>query len=204
MRDALPSIQDASSPPRLRPGSCTAAATAPSWAHAGGKTASMPPLHLRLARSLLVLVAVVLAGAAAPSDPLASAGWVWPTDPVRVVRAFEAPAHAYGPGHRGLDLAASSGVRAPADGRIAFAGNVAGRAVVTIDHGDGLVTTLEPVITELAVGDAVARGARVGVVSTGGHTAAGEVHFGVRLDGVYVNPLRLLGGVPRAVLLPCC
>ncbi len=81
---------------------------------------------------------------------------------------------------------------------------VAGRPVVTIDHGDGLVTTLEPVTTELAVGDAVSRGSPVGGVATGGHTGPGTVHFGVRLDGEYINPLRLLGGVPRAVLLPCC
>lgn len=177
----------------------------PARPHEGGETAGMSPVRLRLARALVVLTAIVLVcGAAGPGDPLSTKGWVWPTDPVQVVRPFEAPAHAYGPGHRGLDLTASGSVRSPADGRIAFAGEVAGRAVVTIDHGDGLVTTLEPVATELAVGDAVARGAPVGVVSTGGHTSRGEVHFGVRLDGVYVNPLRLLGGVPRAVLLPCC
>ncbi|WP_275934957.1 hypothetical protein [Microbacterium testaceum] len=44
----------------------------------------------------------------------------------------------------------------------------------------------------------------MGGVATGGHTGPGTVHFGVRLDGEYINPLRLLGGVPRAVLLPCC
>ena len=48
------------------------------------------------------------------------------------------------------------------------------------------------------------RGDEVGVVALGGHTAAGALHFGVRLDGEYINPLLLLGGVPRAVLLPCC
>lgn len=137
------------------------------------------------------------------TDPLSGRGWVWPVAPVRVVRAFEAPAHAYAPGHRGIDLVAHA-VRSPADGRIAFAGPVAGRDVVTIDHGDGLVTSLEPVETTLAVGDRVARGAPVGTVSVGGHTAPGTVHMGVRLDGAYINPLRLLGGVPRAILLPCC
>lgn len=137
-------------------------------------------------------------------DPLADLGWVWPVHPVRIVRAYDAPAHAYGPGHRGIDLAAGDTVRSPADGYIAFAGEVAGRPVVTIDHGGGLVTTVEPVTSELAVGDRVPRGAPVGLLAAGGHTAPGTLHFGVRLDGEYINPLRLLGGVPRAVLLPCC
>ena len=76
--------------------------------------------------------------------------------------------------------------------------------MVTIDHGDGLVTTLEPVASELVAGTPVAASAPVGVLATGGHVGPGVLHFGVRLDGEYVNPLVLLGGVPRAVLLPCC
>jgi len=161
------------------------------------------------ARAITLVIAVLLAGStaiapAAAIDDLAARGWVWPVDEVQLVRRFEAPAHAYGPGHRGVDLASALTVRAPAAGRIAFAGMVAGRPVVTIDHGDGLVTTLEPVLTELGVGDAVSRGSPVGVVASEGHAGPGTVHFGVRRNGEYINPLRLLGGVPRAVLLPCC
>ncbi|KTR93473.1 peptidase M23 [Microbacterium testaceum] len=144
------------------------------------------------------------AAVALPGDDLSSRGWIWPVDEVRLVRRFEAPAHAYGPGHRGLDLASTAVVRAPAAGHIAFAGMVAGRSVLTIDHGDGLVTTLEPVQTDLTVGAAVSRGSPVGVVAPEGHSRPGTVHFGVRWGGEYINPLRLLGGVPRAVLLPCC
>lgn len=149
-------------------------------------------------------LAVVVALLSSASDPLAALGWAWPVAQVQIVRRFEAPAHAYGPGHRGLDLASDGVVRSPADGRIAFAGAVAGRPVVTIDHGGGVVTTLEPVVADLDVGDLVARAAPVGRLGEGGHTPPGVVHFGVRLNGEYVNPLRLLGGVPRAVLLPCC
>lgn len=159
------------------------------------------PHPLRLA----FVVAASLLGTAAPPDALPSdAEWTWPAAPVQVVRPFVAPAHAYGAGHRGVDIAATGPVHSPADGIVAFAGTVVDRGVLTIDHGDGLVSTLEPVETTLRPGDAVARGQEVATAASGGHAPPGTVHFGVRLHGEYINPLLLLGGVPRAVLLPCC
>ena len=133
-------------------------------------------------------------------------GWLWPVRSFRLERRFVAPPHEYGPGHRGIDLGVQGEdlVRAPADGVVAFSGRVAGRGVLTIDHGGGLVSTLEPIESGLAAGTALAAGADVGRLSTGGHAAPGALHLGVRLDGHYLNPLVLLGGVPRAVLLPCC
>jgi murein DD-endopeptidase MepM/ murein hydrolase activator NlpD len=126
--------------------------------------------------------------------------------PFRLIHPFVAPPHEYGPGHRGVDLlpVEDDDVRAPAGGVVAFSGQVAGRGVITVDHGDGLVSTLEPVDSPLSAGTPVDAGTTLGTVSAGGHAEAGTVHFGVRLDGVYINPLVLLGGVPRAVLLPCC
>ena len=50
----------------------------------------------------------------------------------------------------------------------------------------------------------VAQGDLVGRVDVGGHAAPATVHFGARRDGEYINPMLLLAGVPRAVLLPCC
>ena len=168
-----------------------------------------------VAASLLVLVAATGTASAATADPdtrddggsvALSRGWRWPVEPFRLERPFVAPPHPYGPGHRGVDLRPldDDPVAAPAPGVVAFSGQVAGRPVITIDHGDGLVTTLEPVTSDLAAGTAVAASAAVGVLTGGGHTEPGVLHFGVRLDGEYINPLVLLGGVPRAVLLPCC
>lgn len=156
-----------------------------------------------LGLALGALLASASSSLAADAD-LAGRGWVWPVSPVDIARAYEAPAHEYAPGHRGIDLVADREVRSPQSGAVAFAGSVAGRKVLTIDHGDGLVTTFEPLETGLRPGDVIARGEVIGAVSTGGHAEPGTVHFGVRLEGEYVNPLLLLGGVPRAVLLPCC
>lgn len=166
-------------------------------------------MRVRLAVLLgLVLILSPASTATGGDSPAGDTGpWTWPVpEPVSLTRPYAAPAHEYGPGHRGIDMRAHDGgeVRAPADGVVAFVGQVADRRLVTIDHGDGLVSTLEPVVTELAPGTTVRGGETLGTVSTGGHTSPGELHLGVRRDGEYINPLLLLGQVPRAVLLPCC
>lgn len=170
----------------------------------------------RLSVSVLALVLVLTAvgvvpgagaeGAEPPGFGLAQRSWAWPLASFRLDRAYAAPPHPYGAGHRGIDLAthAGAGIQAPAEGTVGFVGSVAGRGVLTIDHGDGLVTTLEPVESTLSAGAGVARGQEVATLSIGGHATASSLHFGVRLEGAYINPLALLGGVPRAVLLPCC
>lgn len=142
-----------------------------------------------------------------PALPVgAREAWTWPLQQFRLERPFQAPAHRYGAGHRGIDLRAdpSADVIAPSAGTVAFSGAVAGRRILTIDHGRGLVTTLEPVESELVAGDPVASGDPVATVGLGGHAESGTLHFGVRLDGEYINPMLLLGDLPRAVLLPCC
>lgn len=143
-----------------------------------------------------------------PADSSASEGaWRWPVDGGRhVSAAYRAPAHAYGPGHRGMDVTAAVGtaVGAPADGVVAFQGVVVDRPVLTIRHADGLVSSFEPLESSLRAGDTVSRGQEIGRVSTGGHTAPGALHVGVRRDGEYINPMLLFGAVLRARLLPCC
>ncbi|WP_223625066.1 murein hydrolase activator EnvC [Microbacterium sp. EST19A] len=166
----------------------------------------------RLLLGVLLAVTVALstsdpipASPAARSDDQPS--WLWPVHGDReVLEPFRAPAHAFGAGHRGIDLAAPPDgvVRAPADGIVAFRGVVVDRPLLTIEHAGGLVTTFEPLESTLQPGDAVAAGDEVGVVATGGHATVGALHLGVRLDGEYINPMLLFGGVPRAVLLPCC
>ncbi|NHI16897.1 murein hydrolase activator EnvC family protein [Microbacterium excoecariae] len=178
-------------------------------------TRLLPP-RARLAIALLaiaVALSPVPSAGAAPGDesavsdasPTADAGaWAWPGGLRVVVRAYEPPAHAYGPGHRGVDLGAGGVIVAPADGVVAFSGSVAGRPLVTIDHGDGLVSTLEPVAGAPPAGTTVARGQEIGELADGGHAQEGTVHLGARLDGAYINPLGLLGAAERPVLLPCC
>jgi murein DD-endopeptidase MepM/ murein hydrolase activator NlpD len=84
---------------------------------------------------------------------------------------------------------------------VSFAGVVVDRGVLSIDHGGGVVSSYEPVTTELEAGDPVHAGEAVATIDRG-HCADACVHMGVRVDGEYVSPMLYLGGVPRAVLLP--
>ncbi|WP_256971467.1 murein hydrolase activator EnvC family protein [Microbacterium esteraromaticum] len=142
------------------------------------------------------------AASAAPGYP-----WSWPhTGPRLVIEPFRAPAHDYGPGHRGVDITAPIGtaVHAPAAGVVAFQGVVVDRPLLTIDHGSGYVSTFEPVASELSAGATVQAGDVIGMVDIGGHAPRGTMHIGVRVEGVYLNPHPLFGEIPRAILLPCC
>jgi murein DD-endopeptidase MepM/ murein hydrolase activator NlpD len=160
-----------------------------------------------VAAAVLGLVPVAAAADPSPPSPVAPAS-VWtaplPGD-LRVGRPFEAPPHAYGPGHRGVDLSAAPGtpVLAAADGVVAFAGMVAGRPVISVDHPDGLRTTYEPVQPSVGAGARVTRGSPLGTLLAGhaGCSAQACLHWGVRRGDTYLDPMRLLRP-PRVRLLP--
>jgi murein DD-endopeptidase MepM/ murein hydrolase activator NlpD len=140
----------------------------------------------------LVVVAAVVGSAGAAR---AAGTWAWPViGPV--VRGFDPPDSPYGSGHRGIDIAAPIGttVVAPAAGVVTFAGAVAGRLYVTIDHGGGLLSTCSFLSATLVrKGDTVAEGQPI--ASSGpGHPGDldPDLHLGVRLAGQYVDPLDYL------------
>ncbi|MFC8706468.1 peptidoglycan DD-metalloendopeptidase family protein [Streptomyces anulatus] len=134
-------------------------------------------------------------GGGADSDALN-----WPlTGRPSVLRGWEPPTGPYGPGHRGVDLAAGPGARvlAATDGRVSFAGRVAGRGVVAIEvAGSGsppLRTTYEPVRALVEEGASTRAGQPVGVLEEGPfHCAEGCLHWGLRRGDAYLDPLSLL------------
>jgi hypothetical protein len=147
-----------------------------------------------------------------------------------VVRGFDARAGPYGPGHRGIDISAPVGatVRAPAAGRVEFAGPVAGTIWVSLLVAPGVRVTLGPLLDPVTAGRVPSRaplgrvgpghrpgssegaGSAEGVGSGKGAGSSGgagsefgaRLHLSVRVDGVYVDPLAYLIDRPRARLAP--
>ncbi|MFG2529851.1 murein hydrolase activator EnvC family protein [Streptomyces sp. NPDC048516] len=127
-------------------------------------------------------------------------GGIGPT----VVRGWEPPPSPWAAGHRGVDLAAPAGalVRAAAPGRVAYAGTVAGRGVLTIEVSRSgrppLRTTYEPVRPRVHKGEHVTAGQPVAVLQHGPfHCRAPCLHWGLRRGKSYLDPLSLL---PRSML----
>lgn len=141
-------------------------------------------------------VGATRANAAAPAAP--TTGFVLPVPPPpQVLTPFAPPPTRYGAGHRGVDLAAEVGavISAAGPGRVVFAGDLAGRGVVSIEHEGGLRTTYEPVTAAVTAGSAVGAGRPIGTLQPGhaGCAPASCLHWGARLpDGTYLDPLALL------------
>lgn len=151
---------------------------------------SVLPLLLTLTVAVPVRVVEPLV-AAAPT----SGTWAWPVvGPV--IGTFDPPDTPFGAGHRGIDIATEVGtvVIAPEPGVVAFAGKIGGELFVTLDHGGGLTSTYSWVSSALVrKGDSVPRGAVI-ALSGRGHpdSTTAHLHFGVRRDGVYLDPLSFL------------
>ncbi|RNL79833.1 murein hydrolase activator EnvC family protein [Nocardioides marmorisolisilvae] len=156
----------------------------------------VPPLVPALAQAFPARSATervsVAHGWPEPVHPAAT----WPLEPrPEVVAGFAPAAVNWSAGHRGVDLLGSPGaeVLAPLAGRISFAGTIAGRGVVVVDHG-GYRTTYEPVLALVRRGDHVAAGQPIGTLQTGrSHCAPRScLHWGLIRDGVYRDPLTLV------------
>jgi murein DD-endopeptidase MepM/ murein hydrolase activator NlpD len=150
--------------------------------------------HLRVAVFVAVCLSVLAIPAPAVAAPPLPTPAGWPLRGVPVVqRGFAPPALAWASGHRGVDLVAQPGeaILAAASGRVAFAGSIGGKPVVSIDHG-AVRTTYEPVVSTLTVGERVGLGQVIGVLGSGGH-CRGCLHWGLREGRSYLDPLLLLG-----------
>ena len=154
----------------------------------------LPGWRRRAARLVLIPAA---AAALVVSMPAASAGASDGNEPLvfrppveaSVADPFRPPTDPYGPGNRGVEYDTESGnvVRAAAAGTVAFAGAVAGSLYVTVDHGGGVVSSYS-YLRRISVraGAEVARGQVIAIASE-------RLHFGVRVNGEYVDPAGFIG-----------
>lgn len=132
-----------------------------------------------------------------------------PPVPGRAMELFDAPATRYAAGHRGVDLIASPGqaVTASAAGTVYFAGLVADRPTLSVDHGGGVRTTYTPAVAAVSIGQAVGQGEVIGSVGVDTHCSSHCLHWGMT-DGtdyfdpmahLLIKPIRLLplGSTPQ-------
>ncbi|WP_307244050.1 M23 family metallopeptidase [Catenuloplanes indicus] len=142
-------------------------------------------------------------GASAPAE----GRYVWPLSGTfpPIVRRFDPPPQRWLSGHRGVDLGALPGtvVRSAGAGRVIFAGQVAGKGVVSVEHPGGLRTTYQPLHIAIAPGRLVTAGTPLGALTTGhpGCPVAACLHWGLRRGADYLDPLTLLA-LGRVRLLP--
>lgn len=130
-------------------------------------------------------------------DHPSGAHWELPVQR-EVVDRFRPPLTRWGAGNRGWEFDTTEGdpVVAVASGEVFFAGPVAGRGVVTLDHGGGLLSSVTGLAEVLVLrGQTVRAGQLIGRAQRG-------LHLGVRVDGAYVDPQWFFTRARHAVLVP--
>lgn len=123
----------------------------------------------------------------APSYTRISDEFGWRIHPTLGVRKF----------HNGIDMAAPGGspiLAAYGGVVVASAYNGTMGNYVMINHGGGLYTIyMHASALYVSEGQTVSMGDRIAAVGTTGRSTGNHLHFGVRLNGEYVNPNSYLG-----------
>ena len=127
-----------------------------------------------------------------------------------VVNQYRQSETPYSAGHRGVDyeVVLVQGVFAPADGTVHFVGQVVNRQLISLDHGQELISAFEPVCSQLSEGESVVSGQLIGEVCEGEASYDPHcdsnicVHFSVRKNGEYLSPLWFTSELTPSRLLP--
>lgn len=126
-----------------------------------------------------------------------SSGFLWPCPASRRITSYFGPRKAPVAGastyHKGIDIGAASGLSivASASGRVTTAAysSSAGNYVV-ISHGNGISTVyMHASALYVSAGDTVSQGQTIAAVGSTGYSTGPHLHFGVIVNGSYVNPL---------------
>jgi murein DD-endopeptidase MepM/ murein hydrolase activator NlpD len=103
--------------------------------------------------------------------------------------------------HRGVDLDVPTGtsVHAMAEARVRFAGVMSGFGnVVWLDHGGGILSVYAHLSTiQVREGENVRGRQVIGLSGATGNATTPHLHFEVWRGGREVDPVPLLGGLPR-------
>lgn len=145
---------------------------------------------------------------AARATPVTSDGWrqtfIWPARGRISGRFGSQRVYRGQPGsfHSGVDVAAGAGVPfvAPADGVVTLAATspftLEGNLII-VDHGMGLSSAfLHGSRVDVAVGDIVRQGQRLGLIGATGRASGPHLHWGMRWRGARLDAAKLAGPMP--------
>lgn len=126
----------------------------------------------------------------------AASNLIWPSDCTTISSYFgnrESPGGIGSTNHKGVDIAAEAGsnIYAAAGGTVTVASySDSAGWWIKIDHGNGLCTVYMH-CSELYVasGQEVGQGETIAAVGSTGNSTGPHLHFGVMVNGEYVNPL---------------
>ena len=123
--------------------------------------------------------------------------FTWPCPGAsRITSSFgdrESPTEGASTNHKGVDVGAASGtaIVAAASGTVVIATYSASAGnYVMISHGGGVYTVYMHMSSiGVSKGQTVSRGSKIGAVGSTGYSTGPHLHFGIRINGGYVNPL---------------
>ena len=134
-------------------------------------------------------------GNSGTSTPVVNTGWLKPCSYTSITSPFGprvSPTTGASTYHQGVDLDTGTGwpVVASRAGVVIFSGwgNAAGN-YVTIDHQDGFRSIYMHLNSRsVSAGQIVSAGQQIGTTGSTGVSTGDHLHFGISLNGVYVNP----------------
>ena len=140
------------------------------------------------------------APAPAPLPSYSGGAFKWPVPSSGYITSYYGPRTSPTPGassfHRGIDIGCSNGatIVAAADGVVYFAGYLEGGGnCVMIDHGNGISTCYFHLSGfNTASGASVQAGAPIAFAGSTGISTGPHLHFAVRVNGGYVDPMGYL------------
>lgn len=143
------------------------------------------------------IASVAAARAAAEDGDGGASGFLWPC-PVshRITSGFglrDVPMAGASANHRGIDIGAPSGsaIVAAASGRVTTSTyNYSAGNYIVVSHGNGISTVyMHASALYVSEGEMVAQGQKIAAVGSTGYSTGPHLHFGVIVNGSYVNPL---------------
>lgn len=155
------------------------------------------------AESIIAAAEAAAAAAAAAAEAAATytgGAFTWPVPGQYTITSYfggrVSPVVGASSDHKGIDIACNTGdpVVAAASGTVIVAAyNYAEGNYVCIDHGGGVVTLyMHNTSLAVSVGEYVSAGQTIAYAGSTGISTGPHCHFGVRINGAYVDPLTYL------------